>query len=81
MEKDLSLKEERKRQMEMYKGILDSQVNYNKELSQNGNMTNVEKRLNKHDLIAYKNYDKEQHALIPGLNRELPKNRLTQNFS
>ena len=43
----------------MYKGILDSQVNFNKEVNVNyGNMTNVEKKLNKDDLIAYKVYDK-----------------------
>lgn len=29
-------------------------------------MTSVEKRLNKDDLIAYKNYDNRQYAMIPG---------------
>ena len=42
----------------MYKGILDSQVNFNKEVNVNyGNMTNVEKQLNREDLEGYKNYD------------------------
>lgn len=30
-------------------------------------MTNVEKKLNKEDLIAYKNYDCNQYSLIPGV--------------
>jgi len=41
----------------MYKNLLDNQLNYNKELSGYGNMTNVEKKLNRADLTAYKNYD------------------------
>lgn len=32
-----------------------------------GNMTNVEKRLNRADLIAYKSYDNNQYGLIPGI--------------
>jgi hypothetical protein len=31
-----------------------------------GNMTSVEKRMNKDDLIAYKNFDNNQYAMIPG---------------
>ena len=42
----------------MYRDILDSQVNFNKQLMQGyGNMTSVEKRMNRDDLIAYKIYD------------------------
>jgi len=42
----------------MYKNILDSQVSFNEQMKKNyGNMTSVEKRINKNDLIAYKNYD------------------------
>jgi len=33
-----------------------------------GNMTHVEKALNRPDLEAYKNYDNNQYALIPGVN-------------
>jgi hypothetical protein len=29
-------------------------------------MTSVEKRMNKDDLIAYKNFDNKQYAMIPG---------------
>ena len=31
-------------------------------------MTSVEKRINKDDLIAYKNFDNKQYAMIPGYN-------------
>lgn len=31
-----------------------------------GNMTNVEKELNRQDLYAYKKFDNNQYALIPG---------------
>jgi len=31
-------------------------------------MTDVEKKLNREDLYAYKNYDNKQYALIPGVN-------------
>ena len=41
----------------MYRSLLDNQVTYNKELAGYGNMTNVEKKLNRQDLVAYKNYD------------------------
>lgn len=30
-------------------------------------MTSEEKRLNKEDLIAYKNFDNQQYSLIPGV--------------
>jgi len=43
-------------------------MQYNKELQGYGNMTDVEKKLNREDLIAYKNYDNNQYALIPGIN-------------
>ena len=32
-----------------------------------GNMTSVEKQMNKDDLIAWKKYDNVQHSLIPGI--------------
>lgn len=33
----------------------------------NGNMTHIEKQFNKDDLIAYKNYDKNNYSLVPGI--------------
>ncbi len=35
-------------------------------MSNFGNMTNVEKKLNRADLLAYKAYDHNQYSLIPG---------------
>lgn len=32
-----------------------------------GNMTNVEKQMNKEDLTGYKHYDQNIYSLIPGL--------------
>lgn len=33
-------------------------------------MTDVEKKLNREDLLAYKYYDNTQYALIPGVNNQ-----------
>ena len=35
-----------------------------------GNMTNVEKHMNKDDLVAYKNFDNKQYSMIPGVSKE-----------
>ena len=35
----------------------------------NGNMTSEEKKLNKDDMIAYKNFDNNQYSLIPGVSK------------
>jgi hypothetical protein len=52
----------------IYKDILDNQINFTKQMTLGyGNMTNVEKKLNKVDLQAWKHYDNNQYALIPGL--------------
>eukprot|EP00347_Sterkiella_histriomuscorum_P022817 403337038 len=51
-----------------YKEMLDHQVNVKNQLKIYGNMTNVEKQLNKDDLEAYKNYQSSYNAMIPGLN-------------
>jgi hypothetical protein len=32
-----------------------------------GNMSSIEKAMNKHDMQAYKNYDANQYSLVPGL--------------
>ena len=52
--------------MQMYKQDLASQVQNKKYMHSIGNMTNVEKELNKNDLFAYKVHDNNQYALIPG---------------
>lgn len=33
-------------------------------------MTDVEKKLNREDLLAYKHFDNKQYALIPGINNQ-----------
>ena len=39
-----------------------------------GNMTNVEKEMNKDDLLAWKRYDNNQYSMIPGhsTNKKIP---------
>lgn len=34
-------------------------------------MTELEKKMNRVDLQAYKNYDKKIYSLVPGINSEL----------
>jgi hypothetical protein len=41
-----------------------------------GNMTNVEKKMNRADLLAYKAYDNKQYCLIPGLQSNILKKNL-----
>ena len=48
--------------------MLDNQLQFNSHLRLYGNMTNVEKKMNKDDLRAWQNYDDNQYSLIPGLN-------------
>lgn len=64
----------------MYKNILDSQINFTKQMmSGYGNMTGVEKKLNKADLLAWKHYDNNQYALIPGIQHKLLENKYKRN--
>ena len=49
-----------------YKQELDQQIQGKKVLRAYGNMTNVEKEMNKDDLLAWKKYDNNQYSLIPG---------------
>ena len=51
-----------------YKQMLDQQIKFNKEARMYGNMTQVEKRMNHHELYAYKNNDNNPYSLIPGFN-------------
>jgi len=39
-------------------------------LGTKGTMTEVEKRINKEDLKAYKEYDNNQYSLIPGIQNQ-----------
>ncbi len=40
-------------------------------------MTELEKKMNRVDLQAYKNYDKKLYALVPGINSELQEDQLS----
>ena len=51
----------------MYKEQLDSQMRIKAAYRAAGNMTGVEKQMNKDDMVAWKKYDNKQYALIPGM--------------
>lgn len=53
----------------MYKNMLDNQIQMNNNLRPYGNMTFVEKRMNKQDLKAWKKFDNNQYCLIPGISK------------
>lgn len=67
---DQMLKDDKKKRQEMYRQMLSSQIQYNNGLRAFGNMTKVEKQLNKDDLKAYKKFDNNQYAMIPGISNE-----------
>lgn len=59
---------ERKARQQTYKDQLDNQKRTKDYMKMYGNMTGIEKQMNKNDLAAFKNYDNKTYALIPGLN-------------
>lgn len=59
-------KERRDNQL-AYKQMLDQQVDIKNKFKMYGNMSSIEKSLNKGDLHAYKNFDSNQYSLVPGL--------------
>lgn len=67
---DQMIKEDKKNRQDMYRQMLNSQIQYNQGLKAFGNMTHVEKKMNKEDLKAYKKFDNNQYALIPGISNE-----------
>ena len=54
---DIESREDRLKKQQTYKSILDQQRAFNLEIQGYGNMTNVEKAMNREDLIAYKQRD------------------------
>ena len=48
-----------------------------------GNMTNVEKEMNKDDLVAWKKYDNNQYSMIPGVSnqKKMAEQRPLKTFS
>lgn len=59
--------QKRRDQQLKYREMLDQQTSLRKQMRMHGNMTGVEKQMNKDDLIAWKNYDNNQYSLIPGV--------------
>ena len=57
------------KQME-YKQMLDGQIEHKNQQKMYGNMTRVEKQLNKEDLSAWQRYDNYQYSLIPGISHK-----------
>lgn len=50
-----------------YKDMLDQQLEVKQNFKMYGNMSSIEKALNKNDLIAFKNFDQRQFSLVPGI--------------
>lgn len=57
----------KKKNMQNYKDMLDQQVNLKNQFKMYGNMSSMEKAINRHDLHAYKHYDNNQYAMVPGV--------------
>lgn len=71
------LQDDKKKRQQMYRDLLDTQMQYNRELQGYGNMTDVEKKLNRQDLLAYKNYDNNQYSMIPGVS---PQKKIMEDY-
>lgn len=56
-QQDYNYELNRKQAQKSYKDMLDDQIRLQQNMRLNGNMTSEEKKLNKEDMIAYKNYD------------------------
>ena len=52
--------------MMMYKKELDVQIQNRQALKAYGNMTSVEKEMNKDELVAYKKFDNNDLSMVPG---------------
>jgi len=48
-------------------------MNIKKKAQMYGNMTGVEKQINKDEMLAYRNHDTQPYMMIPGLNSSPPK--------
>lgn len=72
-----ALKGDRKAKQALYRDLLDTQMQYQKELRGYGNMTELEKKINRVDLAAYKNYDNKLYSMIPGINSEIKEDTIS----
>jgi hypothetical protein len=64
-----------------YKDMLDQQLEVKDGFKMEGNMSSVEKALNKNDLRAYKNFDNRQFSLVPGLQHSKHVNANSSNVA
>ena len=65
---DAMMQEDKGKRQQLYRQMLQNQQ-YEKQNNGGvrGNMTQVEKRMNKEDLKAYKQFDNTNYALMPGI--------------
>lgn len=61
---------EKRAKQQMYRELLNTQIQYQQEMKGYGNMTELEKKLNRVELQAYKHYDKNVYSLVPGVNSQ-----------
>ena len=61
------MRQQKVARIQAYKDQLDSQVRVKAAYRGMGNMTAAEKQMNRDDLHAWKKYDNNQYAMIPGL--------------
>lgn len=70
------MKDEKKAKQMMYRIMLQNQITTANKMKMQGTMTHVEKKMNKPDLRAYKEYKVENYGMIPGINN---KNKVHQS--
>ena len=58
--------DQKSKAMLVYKQGLDAQIQSRQALKAYGNMTNVEKEMNKDELTAFKNFDNNDLSMVPG---------------
>eukprot|EP00347_Sterkiella_histriomuscorum_P005753 403355400 len=77
---ELQMRDQKKQAQNSYRQILDKQLKISEIMHKNsGTMTNQEKKMNKRDLGAYKIYENNQYALIPGVKNQINNNQASVN--
>lgn len=67
---EAEIKQLKELEKQKYKEDLDRQMNMKQGMKGFGNMSHAEKQINRQDLVAYKNYETTNHAMIPGINNK-----------
>lgn len=67
---DQKIMDEKRMKQQMYREMLQNQIDTNTKMKTLGNMTHVEKQMNKDDLRAYKEYKNQNFSMVPGINNE-----------